>query len=139
MQRVLADASLRQPLLPYLQSMRYQHAWMADYLRHRAPHALLMIIVGDHQPPALVSGQGASWDVPVHVVADDPALLQRLLGSGFVPGLTPPAKALGTMPRLTSVLLNAFDAPAAHETLGIEHVTRLPGAATSTDHSPPGS
>jgi hypothetical protein len=133
------DASLRQPLLPYLQSMRYQHAWMADYLRHRAPHALLMIIVGDHQPPALVSGQGASWDVPVHVVADDPALLQRLLGSGFVPGLTPPAKALGTMPRLTSVFLNAFDAPAAHETLGIEHVTRLPGAATSTDHSPPGS
>jgi hypothetical protein len=132
-------ASLQEPLLPYLQSMRYQHAWMADYLRHRAPHPLLMIIVGDHQPPALVSGRGASWDVPVHVVADDPALLQRLLGSGFVPGLTPPAKALGTMPRLTSVLLNAFDAPAAHETLGIEHVASPPGGATSTDHSPPGS
>ncbi len=133
------SASLRQPLPRYLQSMRYQHAWMADYLRHRAPHPLVMVIVGDHQPPALVSGRGASWDVPVHVVADDPALLQRLLGSSFVPGLTPPAKALGPMPRLTSVLLNAFDAPAAHDTLGTEHVARPPGEAASPDRSPPGS
>jgi len=28
------------------------------------------------------------------------------------------------MPTLTSVLLNAFDAPGAHETRGIDHVVR---------------
>ena len=119
--------------------MRYQHAWMADHLRRHAPRPLVMIVVGDHQPPALVSGRRANWDVPVHVVSDDPALLQRLLGSGFVPGLTPPSNTLGSMSALTSVLLNAFDAPGAHETLGIEHVASPPDPVTSPDRSPPGS
>ena len=121
-----AAKSLIQPVPQYLQGMRYQHAWMADYLRHHAPRPMVMIVVGDHQPPALVSGRGASWEVPVHVVSDDPALLQRLLGSGFVPGLTPSSHALGSMTALTSVLLNAFDAPAGHELLGEKHVAQPP-------------
>jgi len=123
--------AVREPLPRYLDSLRYQHAWLADYLQHRARHPLLMVIVGDHQPPALVSGPGASWDVPVHVIADDPALLQRLLGSGFVPGITPPAQALGPMHRLTRVLLEAFDAPGAHESPGFEHV----GAPVAASHT----
>ncbi|MBT9464647.1 sulfatase-like hydrolase/transferase [Hydrogenophaga sp.] len=119
-----APLSVTQPLPQYLESLRYQFAWLADYLRRVAPRPLVMVIVGDHQPPALVSGPGASWDVPVHVVSDDPALLQRLLRSGFVPGLNPPATSLGSMPALTSVLLNAFDVASALETLGVEHVAR---------------
>lgn len=122
-----------EPLQRYLDSLRYQYAWMGDYLRQPAPRPLVMVIVGDHQPPALVSGQGASWDVPVHVISNDRALLQRLLGSGFVPGLTPPGQALGPMQRLTLVLLGAFNAPGAHEALGFEHV----GAPTAPPH--PGS
>lgn len=122
--------AVREPLNAYLESLRYQYAWMADYLRHHAPHPLLVVIVGDHQPPALVSGAGASWDVPVHVVSDDPALLQRLLGSGFVPGLTPPAQALGPMHQLTRVLLGVFNAPGAHESPGLEHV----GAPSAPPH-----
>ena len=134
-----ASASLRQAGPQYLEAMRYQHAWLADHLRRRAPRPLVMIVVGDHQPPALVSGQGASWDVPVHVVSDDAALLQRLLGSGFVAGLTPPATPMGNMPGLTSVLLNAFDASVADDTQGIDHVVRPTDPAISKDRSPPGS
>lgn len=134
-----ANGSLVRALPNYLEGMRYQHAWMADYLGNRAPRPLVMVIVGDHQPPALVSGRDAPWDVPVHVVGDDPALLQRLLGSGFVPGLTPPSNALGSMPTLTSVLLKAFDAPGAHETLGIEHVVRPADPAMAKDPLLPGS
>ncbi len=133
------NGALIQPVPQYLQSMRYQHAWLADFLRHQAPRPLVMIVVGDHQPAALVSGRGASWEVPVHVVSEDPALLQRLLGSGFVAGLKPSAKALGNMPALTSVLLNAFDAPGAHEALGIQHVASPPVPDISLDRSPPGS
>jgi hypothetical protein len=133
------SGSLAQALPNYLEGMRYQHAWLADYLGNRAPRPLVMVIVGDHQPPALVSGRRASWDVPVHVVGDDPALLQRLLGSGFVPGLSPPPNALGGMPTLTSVLLKAFDAPGAHETLGIEHVVRPADPAMAKDPLLPGS
>lgn len=128
-----------QPVPQYLQGMHYQHAWLADYLRRPALRPMVMIIVGDHQPPALVSGRGASWDVPVHVVSDNPALLQRLLGSGFLPGLTPPVSSLGSMPALTSVLLNAFDAPGAPETLGEEHVVRPSNPGNSLQQTLPGS
>jgi hypothetical protein len=134
-----APLSMRQPLPQFLDSMRYQYAWMADYLRHRAPRPLVMVIVGDHQPTTLVSGQGASWEVPVHVISDDRALLQRLLGNGFVPGLTPPAQALGPMHLLTRVLLKAFNAPGAHETIGIEHVVAPADAPTPSGRSASGS
>lgn len=117
-----APLAVREPLQPYLESLRYQHAWLADYLKHRTARPLVMVVVGDHQPPALVSGPAVSWDVPVHVISDDRALLQRLLGNGFVPGLTPSAQALGPMQRLTAVLLAVFNAPGAHERQGFEHV-----------------
>lgn len=126
-----APLSTAQTLARYIASMRYQYAWMADYLRHRAPPSLVMVVVGDHQPPALVSGPGASWDVPVHVISDNRALLQRLLGNGFAPGLVPPERALGPMHALTPVLLKAFDAPGAHEAIGVEHVS-APALASST-------
>ena len=94
--------------------MRDQNAWLSGYLRHHAPDALVMGIVGDHQAPALASGAGEPWDVPVHVVSSDPALLHRLMARGFVPGLRPAPQALGPMTLLTHVLADVFDAPPAH-------------------------
>ena len=129
-QALAAPTTARQLMAPYLQSLRYQHAWLADYLRQRSQRPLVMVIVGDHQPPALVSGPGASWEVPVHVVADDPALLQRLLGSGFVPGLTPSPETLGPLHELTRVLLAVFNAPGSHEQQGMDHV----GAPVTAPH-----
>jgi hypothetical protein len=46
----------------------------------------LLIVMGDHQPPA-VTPAGANFDVPVHVFARDPALLAEFLDHGFTPGL----------------------------------------------------
>ncbi|QHE86183.1 sulfatase-like hydrolase/transferase [Hydrogenophaga sp. BPS33] len=123
--------SPQQTMARYIDSLRYQHAWMADFLQHHASPSLVMVVLGDHQPPALVSGPKASWDVPVHVISDNRALLQRLLGSGFVPGLVPPPHALGPLHALTPILLKAFEAPSAHESTGVEHV--------STSSASPGS
>jgi hypothetical protein len=113
----------------YLDSLHYQFDWLADYLRRLAPPGLVLVLVGDHQPPALVAagrpsasaagrrapGTGAAdggWDVPVHVFSDDAALLRRLQDEGFVPGLHASGAAIGPMHALTGVLLRAFDAPA---------------------------
>lgn len=126
-----APRALRQPTPLYLGSLRYQYAWWADYLQQLAERPLVMVVVGDHQPAALVSGPGAAWDVPVHVVSDHAALLQRLLGNGFVPGLTPPAQALGPMHQLTQVLLHAFDSPDAGTGVMLEHA-RLPRPSTNS-------
>lgn len=114
------------PTPNYLASMRYQYGWMASYLKDMAPQPLVWVIVGDHQPPALVTGKGATWDVPVHVIADDPALVQRLLADGFIPGLDLPAAALGPMEDLTPVLLKLFDGAPP------EHVEPVPNVAAGS-------
>jgi hypothetical protein len=67
-----------------------------------------MILIGDHQPPALVSGEGAPWDVPVHVIASRKVVLDRLLARGFHAGITPARRPLGKMHTLLPILLEAF-------------------------------
>jgi hypothetical protein len=67
-----------------------------------------MIVLGDHQPPALVSGEGAPWDVPVHIITSRRGVLERLQIYGFRPGLTPVRPVIGRMHKLLPVLLDAF-------------------------------
>src|SRR5205085_1916588 len=61
----------------YVAAITYDFACLAGYLRQKRDHDLVLIVLGDHQPAAVVSGEGAPWDVPVHVIASRPALLQR--------------------------------------------------------------
>jgi hypothetical protein len=71
-----------------------------------------MILIGDHQPPALVSGQGAPWDVPVHIIASRTSareeMLDRLRSHGFRTGLSPDRPILGKMNELLPMMLDAF-------------------------------
>ncbi len=99
------------PLPAYLASMRYQFGWLADYLARHAAQELVMIVIGDHQPVGTVGGPDQPWDVPVHVIASDPALLARFEAAGFITGLTPPQQPLGPMHELTQLLANAFSSP----------------------------
>jgi hypothetical protein len=92
----------------YVQSLIYTHATLGGYLRLRADRDFVLIVIGDHQPPALVSGPDASWNVPVHVIAGRPALLDRLLQHGFREGLAPPHVVAARMDTLLPVLLDAF-------------------------------
>ena len=103
--------SWTEPLPAYLASMRYQFGWLADYLARHAAQDLVMIVIGDHQPVGTVSGPDQPWDVPVHVIASDPALLARFEAAGFIAGLTPPQQPLGPMHVLTQLLANAFSSP----------------------------
>jgi hypothetical protein len=92
----------------YLQSIAYAFKSFGGYLRHRADRDLVMILIGDHQPPALVTGPGASWEVPVHVIASRPEILDRLKQRGFRDGLAPAHPSLMKISALTRVMLDAF-------------------------------
>ncbi|HEY6362524.1 MAG TPA: sulfatase-like hydrolase/transferase [Vicinamibacterales bacterium] len=94
----------------YVNAIAYTYASIGGYLRMRADRDVVMIVIGDHQPAAAVSGQGASWDVPLHVIASRPQLLERLEAHGFTRGLTPARAHLGPMNRLLPVFLDAFAA-----------------------------
>ena len=98
----------------YIEAMTYDFDVLAGYLKTHADRDLVMIVLGDHQPPAAVSGEHAPWDVPVHVIASRAAVLDRLRACGFSPGLTPARHPIGRMHQLLPMLLDAFGDLAAN-------------------------
>jgi hypothetical protein len=94
----------------YVNAVAYTYESLGGYLRMRHDRDLVLLVLGDHQPAAAVSGEGASWDVPIHVIASRPGILRRLEVRGFTPGMSPARKAVGTMPGLLPVLFDAFGA-----------------------------
>lgn len=64
----------------YSRAIDYALAVAAEYaVRYVDPNTLL-IILGDHQPAPLITGENASRDVPVHVISGNPALLEPFVG-----------------------------------------------------------
>jgi hypothetical protein len=93
----------------YVAAIGYGLTYVAGYLKHRGDDELVLVVIGDHQPPARVSGPDASWDVPVHVVAGNVELIDALKAGGFSEGLIPPPTALGPMHQLAARFLRVFD------------------------------
>ncbi len=100
----------------YVKAIDYVLTSVAGYLGQRGPDELVLIVIGDHQPAARVTGPDASWDVPVHVIARNPPLMDALSAQGFVTGLTPGSDTLGPMHTLAGRLLQAFDSAARDDT-----------------------
>lgn len=94
----------------YGDSIGYALQWLAGYLERHATSALTVIVIGDHQPPAAVSGPGSDWMVPLHVITRRGAVLEALIAAGFAPGIAPPPAPLGSMGTLRPVLASAFAA-----------------------------
>ena len=100
----------------YVRMFEYTYRWLGGWLQRPEPRETVYVLVGDHQPAASVSGEGASWDVPVHIVSRDPALLARFVAQGFTPGTEPARQPLGRMHDLTTMLLRAFESQAVATT-----------------------
>jgi hypothetical protein len=92
----------------YVRLVDYTYSWIGGYLRQPRPRDTVYLLVGDHQPTTNVSGEGVSWDVPVHVISSDSQLLQRFVAQGFTAGLEPPRASIGGMHELTAMMLVAF-------------------------------
>jgi hypothetical protein len=89
----------------YIESIRYNLAVLGGYLRQYAPASALLLVLGDHQPPAIVGGREIPWQVPVHVFSRDPAVLERWVAVGFRPGIIPGSTVLGGIERIGLLLL----------------------------------
>src|SRR4029079_1510494 len=89
----------------YTGAVSYAYQCLAGYLRLNRDRDFVMILLGDHQPAAAVSGEGAPWDVPVHIIASRRPILDRLVTLGFREGLTPVRPSLGRMHTLAPILL----------------------------------
>jgi len=97
----------------YGDSIAYTLQWLAGYLETHSAAPLTLVVIGDHQPPAAVSGPHSDWTVPVHVITRRGAILDALIDAGLAPGLAPPLEPLGSMSVLRPLLASAFSASAA--------------------------
>lgn len=68
----------------FAQTIHYDLELLTRHLQG-LPGDKLVVIMGDHQPP-LLSSEDNSYDVPVHVLSRDPALLAEFKAAGFVDG-----------------------------------------------------
>ncbi len=77
------------------------------FAERRAAGGPLLVVLGDHQPAAFVSGDPDGRDVPVHVIG--PPALVALVGDGWSPGLLPaPDAAVLPMQAFRDHLLQSF-------------------------------
>lgn len=80
-----------------IERIRDHYAWSVDYsiktvgrwAERVADDNTMLIVLGDHQPAPLITGDDASGAVPVHIISGDPALLAPFQARGFVPGMWP--------------------------------------------------
>ncbi|ARF59243.1 sulfatase [Streptomyces gilvosporeus] len=77
----------------YGKSIQYSLHSLIAYLKKYGTKNTVLVFLGDHQPLAKVSGEHASHDVPVTLVAHDPSVLKRISGWHWTPGLMPAPKA----------------------------------------------
>jgi len=73
----------------YAESIAYSLTALVQWVQRYGDDDLVLVLLGDHQPVPLVTGRGASRDVPVTVVAHDPAVLDRISAWNWTDGMRP--------------------------------------------------
>lgn len=77
----------------YSTAVKYSIDSVVSWVREYGDDNLVLIMLGDHQPAPIVVGDTASRDVPITVLAHDPAVLDRIADWGWTPGLEPAPQA----------------------------------------------
>ena len=72
----------------YATSIRYTLRTLFSFVQRYGSKNLVLIVLGDHQPSRVVSGR-PGHDVPISIVAHDPAVLRQIAGWGWVDGMRP--------------------------------------------------
>ncbi len=78
----------------YSQALDYALEVITGYADQFVDDNTLLIIVGDHQPAPLITGDNASRDSVIHIISADPALVEPFLHAGL------PGFQVGALPDL---------------------------------------
>ena len=73
----------------YGKSVQYSVTALTEWLERYGSDNTVLVFLGDHQPIARVSGNHASRDVPISIVAKDPKVLDKIDSWGWTDGLRP--------------------------------------------------
>ena len=73
----------------YGESIEYSLKALVKFVTTYADDNTVVVFLGDHQPAPIVSGNDASHDVPVAIVAHDPKVIGRISGWDWDAGIRP--------------------------------------------------
>ncbi|WP_300007242.1 sulfatase-like hydrolase/transferase [Pseudonocardia sp.] len=77
----------------YRRSVEYSLSALISYVETYGDDDLVLVLLGDHQPLPVITGEGAGRDVPISIVTRDPAVLDRIAGWDWDEGLRPGERA----------------------------------------------
>jgi hypothetical protein len=93
----------------YGQSIEYSLTALTSFIETAHDDNLVVVMLGDHQPATVVSGEDASHNVPISIIAHDPAVMHRIASWGWQDGLLPTVQApLWRMDTFRDRFLTAF-------------------------------
>jgi hypothetical protein len=108
--RLPVDKSgLADPQQGYATSIKYSLRDLISFIEHYGGKNLVVVILGDEQPSRIVGGH-PGHDVPISVIAHDPAVMSRIAGWGWADGMRPqPSSPTWPMSAFRNRFLTAFD------------------------------
>jgi hypothetical protein len=77
----------------YGESIQYSLETLISYVETYGDPNLVLVFLGDHQPAPIVTGDGAGRDVPITIIAHDPAVMERVASWGWQEGMHPGPQA----------------------------------------------
>jgi len=95
----------------YGHSIVYSLDALFSYIENYGRKNLVVVMLGDHQPAHVVSGYGVDHDVPISIIAHDPAVFRRIAPWGWASGMRPSAHGpVWRMSAFRNRFLGAFGA-----------------------------
>lgn len=73
----------------YGRTIQYSLSTLISFVETSHDNNLVLVVLGDHQPATIVSGEDPGHDVPVTIIAHDPAVMARIASWGWQAGLRP--------------------------------------------------
>ncbi len=93
----------------YGKSIEYTLSTLISYVQRYGNKNTVLVLLGDHQPATIVSGSDAGHDVPITIVAKDPAVMKRISGWDWQSGMLPsPNAPVWRMDSFRDRFLSAF-------------------------------
>lgn len=104
--------------LQFRLSIEYALQTIASYIMNYGDDNMAVLVLGDHQPAPIVTGDGGQLtkgarDVPVHLIARDPKVMEAVAHWQWTSGMLPAADApVWRMDELRNRLIDTFSQPA---------------------------
>jgi hypothetical protein len=93
----------------YGHSIEYSLRALFSFVQRYGNNNTVLVVLGDHQPATQVTGQGATHDVPISVIAHDPKVIDQIAGWGWQDGMLPsPHAPVWPMASFRDRFLGAF-------------------------------